>query len=266
MAPLNITIKIEGKNAKLEVRPFVNIINHTISILQNLEKEISESRESKTIWRIEEVKMESPLQMTCRGETDTEEETIDTITPFMGGMREIETEGTRPKHFNIRSLNIAKDILHYTQNGGVYITFDAPEQKSVKPTEKSVANLILLTAPKIKPYWSYTQIEGRLDDIAAHSESPRFIVYDPLTDAKIRCEFDKSKIKNIRSLVTERVRISGETKFDENHRPVEVKVESYKRLREQSELPQIADLHKAHINITGGKDSVSFIEEIRGEG
>lgn len=266
MAAPNITIKIEGKAAQPEVRPFVNIINSTISILQSLEKEMSESRESKTIWRIEEVKMASPFQITCKGESNTDEKAIDTISPFMRGMREIETKGTKPKYFNVRVLDIAKEMLRYTQNGGVYITFDAPEQKPVKPTEKSVASLILLTAPKIKPYWSYTQIEGRLDDIAAHSESPRFIVYDPLTDAKIRCEFDKREIKNIRNLVTERVRISGETKFDENHRPIEVKVESYKRLREQSELPQIADLHRAHINITGGKDSVSFIEEIRGEG
>ena len=266
MATTNITIKIEGKHAQLEVRPFVNIINNTISILQSLEREISESRESKTVWRIEKVKMESPLQITFRGESDTEEETVDTITPFMGGMREIETKGTRPKYFNIRALDIAKQMLHYTQNGGVYITFDAPEQKQVKPTEKSVANLILLTAPKVKPYWIFTQIEGRLDDIAAHSEQPRFVIYDPLTDAKIRCEFNKDEVKDIRNLVTERVRVSGETKFDECHRPVEVKVKSYQKLREQSELPQIEDLHKANINITNGMDSVAFIEELRGEG
>jgi hypothetical protein len=155
-------------------------------------------------------------------------------------------------------------MLSYRQNGIAAITFRAPQQKSVTPSDRALGNLYLLTA-STKPYYAYAQIEGRLDDISAHSDNPQFVIYDPLTDDKIKCAFEKDEVKSIRNLVTERVRVTGSTKFNEYHRPIEIKVESYQRLKGQSELPQISDLHKAHIDITGGVDSVAFIEDLRGE-
>lgn len=263
----NIIIEIEGKKTNLDVWPVLHIVSNTISLLRKIEKKLTKQDESRIAWKIKGVQMKSPLQWALIGEYAEGEEgviEVDPVAPYIEGIDELENKGTKPECFDYNDLSIMKKMLSYQQDGIAAITFRAPKQKPVTPSNRALGNLYLLTA-FTKPYWTYAQIEGRLDDIAAHTDKPQFIIYDPLTDDKIKCDFEKDEIKSIRNLVTERVRVSGNAKFNEYHRPVEIQVESYQRLKGQNELPQISDLHKAHIDITGGIDSVAFIEELRGE-
>ena len=267
MKPLHITIQVESKSGKIDVRPFVHIVNNTMTILRRLEQNLGKTNESHIVWKIQNVQMKSPLQIAFVGENKTETNIveIDPVTPYIQGIDELETKGTRPEVFDVTILNLIKKMLSYKEDGIDNITFSAPCLKAVTPSSCALGHIYILTASPLKPYWVITQIEGWLDELNAHGENPRFVIYNPLNDAKVKCNFPIEKIKDIRNLITERVRITGYTKFDEHHRPVEINVESYQRLRIQDELPQIADLHKLNINITGGIDSVSYIEELRDE-
>lgn len=262
-----ITIGIEGKDGKVDVRNFIDIVNNTVAALQQLEKDLSETKESHLKWKIEQVSMRSPIQLTLAGEVDTEESvlTVDPVTPFMKDMKKLETGTEQPEYLRGATLRIVERILSYMHNGIGSITFESPGLHAVKPTQQTTAHIGLLTASKIVPYSVLTQLDGRLEQISVHGGKSEFCIYDPLTDDRIRCEFDREKVKveEVGSLITKRIRITGNVRFNEYYRPVFVKVDSFTRLREQSELPQISDLHKANISITGPQDSVSYIEDLR---
>ncbi len=108
-----------------------------------------------------------------------------------------------------------------------------------------------------------TQIEGRLEKIDTHDKKHEFFIFDPLTNEGITCVFDKTEAREVGKIITKRVRVTGEANFNKNHKPTRIIVSKYDVLREQDELPKLSDLHKHHINITGGKDSFTFIRDLR---
>lgn len=258
-----ITIEVNGKDGKIEVRSFIRIINGTVSALRNLEKTTVENEDQRISWTIEKIKMESPLQLTLVGE-GLSESAFDVIGAYVDGIKSLEESGkTIPKHFNLTTLNLVKKIMSYVNNGIDSITFSIPGKESVSPTAKTFASLVLLTEPKVKSYTMETQIEGRLEQINTHGKKHEFCIFDPLTDDGITCIFENVEPLEIGKLITKRVRVTGEASFNRKHKPTKIKVSKYKVLREQNELPQLADLHKSNINITGGKDSFAFIRELR---
>jgi hypothetical protein len=261
MAPKKMTIEVEGKGGTVPLSSFISIVQETLNTLQSLEEELLKKPKGKKTWKIESVRMSSPLTMVISPEYEKGMSRKDVVGPFVRGLRTLEVGRKRPRYFGDTTLTGTKRMLSIMNDGISAVTFSATGVKPVKPTQKARDHAELLV-PTTEPYWVYTQLEGTLENIITHGRT-EFHIFDPITDRKVRCTFDREKAHEVLSLGLKRVRVSGDVKFDENHRPIEVQVDSYERLRDQSELPQIADLHKAKINITGGKDSVEYVRGLR---
>ena len=211
MKPLHITIQVEGKAGKVDVRPFIHIVNNMMSALRKLEQNLSKKDESQITWKIDSVQMKSPLQMTFIGENKVEEDIleVDPVTPYIKGIDEIETKGTQPQYFDTIILNLIKKMLSYREDGISSITFLAPDIKPVTPSNRALGHLYVLIAPTTKRYWVVTQVEGWLDELSAHTDNPRFVIYNPLNEAKVKCTFPKEKVKEIGHWVPDGVRVTG---------------------------------------------------------
>jgi hypothetical protein len=116
-----------------------------------------------------------------------------------------------------------------------------------------------------RPYEEDTELEGRLEDVSLHPSTPRFAIYDPLTDMPIRCEFSTADVDVVAELLKRRarVRVAGMARYNKNHRPMSITVRAITPLPEQKDLPQMKDLRKAKIDITGGASPVDHIRELR---
>ena len=114
-------------------------------------------------------------------------------------------------------------------------------------------------------FFTTSQLEGRLEILSVHGETPEFCIYDPITDQPVRCTFTPDSVVKAADLIKRRarVRVLGRAKYNRKHKPTALEVESFEVLRDQCDLPQIADLHKARINITGDAGSVDFVRGLR---
>jgi len=261
MAPKKMTIEVEGKGGTVPLSSFISIVQETLKALQSLEGELLKEQKGKITWKIESVRMNTPLTMVIAPDYEKGMTQKDVVGPFVRGLRTLESRRIRPRYFGDTTLTDTKRMLSMVNDGISAVTFSATGERPVKPTQKARDHAELLV-PTTEPYWEYTQLEGTLENIITHGRA-EFHIFDPITDRKVRCTFDKQKAQEVLALGLKRVRVTGDVKFDENHRPVEVQVDSYERLRDQSELPQLADLHKARINITGGRDSVEYVRGLR---
>lgn len=252
-------IEVSGKDGEIDVGAFIRIVSGTVFALRNLEQKDIEEETQKTPWKIKNVKMESPLQLTIVNERHS-----DATVRYIDGIKSLEKSAKIiPRDFTKNTLGIVKRTMSFVNNGIDYVSFRIPEMEAVKLTAKAFANLVLLTEPKVHPYTIETQLEGRLEQINIHGGKHEFCIFDPLTDDKITCVFDEVQPVEIGKLITRRVRVTGEANFNKDHKPTSIKVSKYDALKEQDELPELSDLHKHRINITGGKDSFTFIRDLR---
>ncbi len=103
-----------------------------------------------------------------------------------------------------------------------------------------------------KGWTEETEVDGRLKML--------LVIVDPLTGKHIKV---LSAPYELTGQIDRRVRAHGRARFNKDGEAISVKVDSFVRLPEQHECPQIEDLHRAKINITNGQDSADYVREMR---
>jgi len=252
-----ITVRILGKQDCVTADSFLDAVENVVAILDGVDREIAKEVRPPTQWRITAMAMHSPPEITFTG-------TGSVIDVVLDGLSQIETTAKRPKFFNDMVMAKAKHLVGLLNNGIAGIEL-VSGKKTARPTQHVAANVDIVVGENPKFYASESVIDGRLEQLSVHGQHPEFCVYDPMTDEPVRCVFKEDSIREVVELITRRarVRVWGMTKYNAKHKAVSVDVEKFEVIPEQTDLPQMADLHRAKINITGGVDSTTFIREQR---
>lgn len=263
MARKTLTIRLTGRE-DLTTESLIEAVQDAVLILRSIEGNMAEEGRPASRWRVDAVSLNSPLQMTISEIPPKGLEPLDPAEPFVRGLRCVNAGAQIPQYFTEHTLRLAKRLVGLLNNGLSQIEFSTQDEEPVRPTQHLAANVdrILGRAPEF--YYEDTELEGRLEVLSVHG-TPDFWVYDPLTEQPTKCTFkpeDRERLAEMMKRPT-RVRVSGKAKFNREHRPISLEVESFARLRDQEELPQIRDLHRAGINITGGMSSVEYVRRMR---
>lgn len=285
-----LKIEVTGKTSAIPVDSFLELVSHTVSILQGLDVSISQSEHATLEWQIIEARLNTPLMLTIEGiaevGADISKEVIDA---YLRGFDEIEKNGSNiPPYFTAESLQKAKNLASVLNDGISKVAFFAPNRTPVETTRRTLENLIGLieakkeeealelkeaTTPRIELH-AYPSAKireestliGRLETVTVHGGKPKFVIYDPLTEKKIDCFFsekDFEEVQELLSLDPYRVSVTGKARYNRQGRPISIEVESFTKLRSREELPQFRDLEG--INLSGELDPTEYIRRMRDE-
>lgn len=166
------------------------------------------------------------------------------ISAVVSGMRQIDKQATRPKHFSDEALEDAKHLAAVLNDHVERVDLRAvvrgrpPVTASV--TQRVAANVNELIGPR---YTALGSIEGTMELVSIHG-TVYFNIYDLLTRRKVRCVCDMDVLHDLIGSLGKRLLVYGEIRFTAAGLPVSIRVEKVRILRERSELPQPSDLDR----------------------
>jgi len=114
-------------------------------------------------------------------------------------------------------------------------------------------------------YTAQTELRGRLEQVTVYGGRSEFQIYDPVTGKGTPCHFSAQDAERVGALITHRIAVVGLATYNRDDELVSVQVQECRSLREDSELPQIEDLHDLDIQISGDQSSEDFIRGLRDE-
>lgn len=286
-----LKIKVEGDDKGIPVESFIELLGQTISILRDLDANISESENGNLDWEIVAASLNSPLSLSVQARSDlginNGGEVIHAYLNAVSGLSKGESE--LPPFFTNETLQKAQSLTSVFTQGITKISFSTSEGEAITTTKTTFENAkfvidnnteiqdedlpISESSPEVSFVLPQTErvkekatLVGKLEVVSVHGTQPLFVIYDPLTKKKIDCYFDEEYFEEIQAMLSlepHRVQVTGKARYDKNGNPISIRVENFKKLRNQKDLPQFKDL--AHINLTGDVDPTEYIRRLRNE-
>lgn len=252
-----IIIQISGRDGQhVPVDAFVSVMRNALSVLEEVDAEISEQRQGSVRWGIKAVSYNSPLTAAFIGEPAAELDVVsEVVKAFADGLKQLEEGPARiPEFFSVKALEVSKKMVGVLNDGVERLTIRVPDYKSVQPTQRVAASVdeLMLTHEEM------TTFEGPLEAVNIHGKRI-FYIWDAF-DGRISCRFDEIDIGEVVEHFGRPVRVYGRARFARRGKPLSITVEEIEELPER----QPFDPGKyPPVNITGGRDAVEYVREMR---
>jgi len=256
-----VTITLADEDGTISPDALIAALENTIAGLKALEPKLLVKYEAVK-WKIVHASMNSPMMISLRpiGKKREVAKAKKAAKVFFDGVRAIALYPSRPKYFDDAALEAASK-LGGTQDGKG-ITIHIPGELPITPPESVRTNAKLVMASGGSgTYQEVGSIEGQLDNILTH-DGFGLQIWESFTNIKIDCIVTEPQIEEAKTLLRRRVSVSGLVKY-RNDKPVSIKVDNFRPLRERSELPQREDF--ARFNITGDLLPEEYIRAGRDE-
>src|ERR1035437_5220720 len=140
------------------------------------------------------------------------------------------------------------------------LSAEARPKLSAAKTGASRAPMSDVDALLHAPIERMATIEGVVERPSIHDGNV-FNLYEPIHERRIECHFSSDKQEEVRAAWDRRAIVFGVARFTVTGKPISLQVREIKHLRQQSELPQMADLEG--INITNGANPTDYIRRSR---
>lgn len=156
------------------------------------------------------------------------------------GIAAIENNGAIPQYFRDSALKHLRRLTHATAASQSPVTASIiVDDEELPITSRTALALDDLARVKFRDYGS---IEGRIETVSKRG-TPKFIVYDALTDAPVRCDVGQDLQQEALRAFGKRVCATGLVKYRQDGRPISVKVESLSRFPDEDELPTADEVY-----------------------
>jgi hypothetical protein len=106
-------------------------------------------------------------------------------------------------------------------------------------------------------------VEGRLELVSIHVGARRFNVYHAITQKAIRCNLPTEIEDDVVRNLGRRVIVSGTVSYNERGEPISVDVHHFRPLKEENDLPSVADMLGMAPDITGNLTTEEYIRQLR---
>ena len=220
MAGTPLTIRLGGKGGRIDPTSFTKAMRHTMTLLEGIDRNISDKTKPTLCWFMSSMKMTSPAELVLVSElpSDSDFPAIEVTRPFTEGIRTIEKEARCPQFFKNEELQEAKQLASMLNDGIEHLAFEAPDEEEVPLTQHTAANVDAVIGWSKGPYDADATLYGKLEMISIHG-SHSFSIYDPITNQPIKCDFDPKFEKDVIDSLGRRVRVYGKAKFNKKHWP-----------------------------------------------
>lgn len=160
------------------------------------------------------------------------------IAAIPDGLKRLEKgAAVSPAYFDQRALRAARELASIPkQRKLTYIRFRA-EGPDVPLSQRSADTAVKL----LGQHQSLGTVEGKLQTISERG-SLQFVVFDSLYDNGVNCFMDEQLMDVAKEAFRKRVAVTGMVQYDQESRPVSIRVDTIKVFKDVAELPPIKNL------------------------
>ena len=256
-----VTLTVQGELPEISLDSFLLILRESHYILQELDRAVSQRRDGTLKWMVSGLKPGSAVVETesrvIRGQEDFGPQVA---RRFTEGIHTIQTEGVTPALFSPDSMASVNKIVRSLETNGVSGLNLAGAGLDAELTGSASNNVRALVGVRHKRIGS---VEGRLELVSIHMRAHRFNVYHAITNKAIRCNLPSTMEEQVISNLGRRVIVSGMVSYNGIGEPVKVEVDRLRVLKEEKELPSIADMLGMAPDITGDLSTEEHIRQLR---
>jgi len=160
------------------------------------------------------------------------------LTAIPDGLKQLE-KGTAisPAYFDQRALRAARELATIPkQRKLTYVKFRT-EGPDVAVSQRSADTAVKL----LGQHQALGSVEGKLQTISERG-SLQFVVFDSLYDNGVNCFMDEEMMEKAKDAFRKRVSVTGMVQYDQENRPVSIRVDEIKVFKDIAELPPIGNL------------------------
>ena len=261
-----VTLKVQGMSGEISLDTFLLALGESLSILKELDRAVSREAKGTLKWVVSGLREGSAVvEAESRVVIGKEDFGFQVAERFVDGIRTVQDEGVTPPLFSqdcIRSLN--KIVRSFGNNGASGLEITAPDltpaPEPVKLSGETGAKLRPLARVQRK---SIGSAEGNLQLISVHPRSRRFNVYHAITQKAVKCNLPKEIEAEVINSLGRRVVVSGMVSKNALGEPLSVEVDHLRVLKEEHELPSVADILGLAPDITGNLTTEEYIRSLR---
>jgi hypothetical protein len=263
-----LTITLSDPSGRVSLKALTAALENALDMIRSVQSRMVSSG-VEVNWEVVRVRMRSPLTMSFAPRVTAPKLTArkgnaigkKLVKACVDGIEQIERTPEMPDHFDDESLAAARQLVKSVGKGVLKVSGG---KHKVKLTSQAIANIDEITT-KARLYTDVGTIEGRLEEISVHGTpqvSPQIRVWDsiPLPGYAVKCAISEDRLSEVKDLLGQRVAVTGPIHY-RNHKPMLIDVQNIRRLRSQSDLPQIETMEP--IDITGDLSSEEYIRRMR---
>lgn len=259
--PKSLTIQFVGKDDRLPVEPFLEVLKKTVEALHQLEANLSVSGRPSGEWDVVQASMQSPLILTLAPGGEVDEDTSEQVVhAYLHGLRELERAPAPPPYFGDETLKAVKSILGTLTDGVASIRYSAPGEQPVVPTLHAAAHITEIIDTASTPLYEHGTIEGNLEVVSTH-RGDSCTIWEVFTKQRVECRLTPEQLEQAKKALRQRVAVSGKIKYRRRGEPASIEVESIRVLRTASQLPQPGGI--GPIDLTAGVPSEDHVRKQR---
>ena len=252
-----ITITIEHIDTNIPFKSFISITSKTVSLLEGVDRESSSEHNLSAEWRISQVSMHSPLQLTLEAASIVQDEKMiirNIAKPFIEDINRLE-RGERPKIFTPNMERRAKSLVGILSLDGVSAIRFESDGAEAKPTQH-LAAYVDADLKQYAPYYEVGSVEGRLEIISVKGKDT-VQLQDFRFGIEVTCNVSTIQLEEAKELLRKRVVIRGRVKYSRKRPQVVVDVFDIRELKDSKHAPQPEDIGR--VDLTGDIDPVDYL-------
>ena len=252
-----ITITIEHSDKNIPFKSFMSVTSKAVSLLEGVDRESTLEHNLSAEWRISQVSMHSPLQLTLEAAPVVQDEmkiVRNIAKPFIEDINRLE-KGERPRIFTPNMERRARALVGVLSADGISaIKFESDGTKA-QPTQH-LAAYVDVDLKQYAPYYEVGSIEGCLEIISVKGKDT-VQIQDLRFGIEVTCNVSAIQLEEAKELLRKRVVIRGRVKYSRKRPQVVVDVFDIRELKDSNHAPQPEDIGR--IDLTGDIDPVDYL-------
>lgn len=191
----------------------------------------------RAVWNMGVSEGSRLVTATAVADRATEQVAQRVIRAIPDGLRRLE-KGTPvpPDLFDQRALRAARELASIPKERKLtYVTFHAAGNP-VLLSEKSADTAVKL----LGQHQALGSVEGKLQTISERG-TLQFVVFDSLYDKGVNCFMDEGIMEQAMQAFRKRVVVTGMVQYDQEGRPVSIRVDNIRVFKDLNELPPIKE-------------------------
>lgn len=233
-----VTLRLDGDDVSAEA--FLDAARSLLDLLSEVGRSLS--AEKAISWRVSDLSTGSAAIALQPEPASDRDHAGDTISSTVGGLAEMDSADTRPRHFSDKAVRSARKLGQLAGADGAGVVLQASgcpvgERVQVLSGRVEANGRQMLRRPSPREYGS---VEGTLEALTIHGQDA-FAVYDAITGKRIECVCDREMLEQAIEHLGKRVLVRGEIRRPGDGKSKTVIVEGFRRLG-VGPLPQAEDV------------------------
>jgi hypothetical protein len=253
-----------GNKDEISLKDLAAALKHIIGVLEDLDAALSRDPRGTVRWKVAVLQKSSPALLGVVGEPIRRrrqqvlsDNSARVESELITGIVELSGANRRPDTLSDAALNRVRRLAAQSKRLGAIQVYTDGKQAPID--ESTLEGIQKITGSRSK---SVGSVLGRLDTIAVHRNT-EIRVWDENGNRPIRCWYPIALEETVKSLLRERVLVTGVVSYNPNGQPVSVEVTGIERYPSESELPTIEEMSGLLQDATGGMPLAAYLEHIR---